>query len=114
LFPGHFGEQPTQEAGGHKIFQIAAPAGYRLNCSGGTCAAPVFLYTELKSFSAFPIDSLNMLVHGNSQAMSAAQTAALKDLAPISSCHASTEAVHAHPAADFRLVRTLRHSSLLR
>jgi hypothetical protein len=62
-FEGHLDGQPTQEAGGHKIFQIAAPAGYRLNCSGETCVAPVFLYTELKSFSALPIDTLNMLVH---------------------------------------------------
>jgi hypothetical protein len=45
--------------------------------------------------------------------VAATQTAALEHGAPISSRHALAESMHAHAAADLRLVRTFRHSSFL-
>jgi hypothetical protein len=60
-----------------------------------------------------PADLLNVLVGSHSQLLATAQAAALEDCAPIGRCHAVAESMHAHAAADFRLVRTFRHSSFL-
>jgi len=54
-----------------------------------------------------------MLVGSHSQLFATAQAAALQDCAPIGRRHAAAEAMHAHTAADFRLIRTFRHSSFL-
>jgi hypothetical protein len=54
-----------------------------------------------------------VLVGGHSQLLATAQAAALEDCAPIGCRHAVAESMHAHAAADFRLVRTFRHSSFL-
>jgi hypothetical protein len=60
-----------------------------------------------------PADLLNVLVGSHSQLFATAQSAALQDGAPVGCRHALAESVHAHTAADFRLVRTFRHSSFL-
>jgi hypothetical protein len=60
-----------------------------------------------------PADLLDVLVGSHRQLLATAQAAALQDGAPIGCCHAAAESVHAHTAADFRLVRTFRHSSFL-
>jgi hypothetical protein len=54
-----------------------------------------------------------VLIGGHSQLFATAQAAALQDCAPIGCRHAAAESVHAHTTADFRLVRTFRHSSFL-
>jgi hypothetical protein len=60
-----------------------------------------------------PADLLNVLVGSHRQLLATAQAAALQDGTPIGCRHALAESVHAHTAADFRLVRTFRHSSFL-
>ena len=45
--------------------------------------------------------------------MAAAQSAALENSAPISRSHALAESMHAHAAADLRLIRSFWHSSFL-
>jgi hypothetical protein len=45
--------------------------------------------------------------------LAAAQATAFENSAPISRGHALAETMHAHAAADFRLIRTFRHSSFL-
>jgi hypothetical protein len=54
-----------------------------------------------------------VLVGSHRQLLSTAESAAFQDRAPIGCRHALAESVHAHAAADFRLVRTFRHSSFL-
>jgi hypothetical protein len=54
-----------------------------------------------------------VIVGGHSQILATTQAAALQDCAPISCRHALAESMHAHAAADFRLVRTFWHSSFL-
>jgi hypothetical protein len=45
--------------------------------------------------------------------MAAAQTSAFQDSTPISSRHALAKTMHAHAAADLRLIRTFHHFSFL-
>jgi hypothetical protein len=54
-----------------------------------------------------------MFVGGHSEFMSTAQAAAFEHGTPIRSGHALAETMHTHTAADFRLIRTFRHSSFL-
>jgi hypothetical protein len=54
-----------------------------------------------------------VLVGSYCQLLATAQAAALQDCATIGCRHAFAESMHAHTAADFRLVRTFRHSSFL-
>ena len=54
-----------------------------------------------------------MVVRFHRQLVTAAQTAALKNSAPIGRCHSLAEAVHTHTATDLRLIRTFYHFSFL-
>jgi hypothetical protein len=54
-----------------------------------------------------------VLVGSYSQLFATAQAAAFQNRAPIGCRHALAESMHAHTAADFRLVRTFWHSSFL-
>jgi hypothetical protein len=54
-----------------------------------------------------------MLVGSHRQLLATAQAAALKNRATIRRCHAAAESVYTDTAADFRLIRTFRHSSFL-
>jgi hypothetical protein len=54
-----------------------------------------------------------VLVGSHRQLLATAQAAALQDGATIGCRHALAESMHAHSAADFRLVRTFWHSSFL-
>jgi hypothetical protein len=60
-----------------------------------------------------PADLLNVIVDSHRQFLAAAQTAALENRAPISRGHALAEPMHAHTAADLRLIRTFYHFSFL-
>jgi hypothetical protein len=54
-----------------------------------------------------------MIVGSHRQLLTTAQTTALEHGASIGGCHALAEAMHAHTAADLRLVRTFYHFSFL-
>jgi len=56
-----------------------------------------------------PPHLLDMLVGFRSQAIAAAQAAALEHIAPVSGRHALAKAMYTHAPADFRLIRSFRH-----
>jgi hypothetical protein len=56
-----------------------------------------------------PPHFLDMLVGFCRQAIATSQAAALKHIAPVCGCHAFAEAMYAHAAADFGLIRSFRH-----
>ena len=60
-----------------------------------------------------PADFLYMIVGSHRKPLAAAQAPALEHLAPIGRGHALAETMHAHTAADLRLVRTFHHFSFL-
>jgi hypothetical protein len=60
-----------------------------------------------------PADFLYVLVGSHRQLLATAQASALEHRAPISRRHTTAEAMDTHTAADFRLIRTFRHSSFL-
>ena len=60
-----------------------------------------------------PTSPLDVLVHFDSKLVTALQAAALEDGASVGGCHAGAEAMHAHAAADFGLIRSLGHSTFL-
>jgi len=54
-----------------------------------------------------------MLIGGLRQLLAAPQSSALQHRAPIGCRHALAKAMHAHAAADLRLIRTFGHSTFL-
>lgn len=60
-----------------------------------------------------PTSPFDVFVGLDGQFVATLQAAALKDGAPVGSCHAGAEAMHAHAAADFWLIRSLGHSTFL-
>jgi hypothetical protein len=54
-----------------------------------------------------------VLIGSHRQLLATAQAAALENRAPVSRRHAAAKPMNSHTAADFRLIRTFRHSSFL-
>jgi hypothetical protein len=66
-----------------------------------------------RAICRLPADFFHMVVGGLRQLRATTQAAALEHRAPICRSHALAKAVHAHAAADLRLIRTFGHSSFL-
>jgi hypothetical protein len=60
--------------------------------------------------AALEVVVLDVVVCFRGQLVTAAQTTALQNIAPVSSFHARSKAMHTHAAAFLRLVRSLRHN----
>ena len=52
---------------------------------------------------------LDVLIRADGELVASAQTAALEHSAPIGRSHALAKTMHAHTAADFGLICSLRH-----
>ena len=67
----------------------------------------------LRTLDFLPADVLDVVIAADSQPDAPSQASPLKHLATICTCHALAKTMHAHAAADLRLVRTFNHFSFL-